>query len=59
MRHDLQDKYKVPLTSNQSSGFYTKDKISLDITKQTTYPKNKCPETKYAEEMIKTGLHFS
>ena len=59
MKNDLQDKYKVPLTSNQASGFYTKDKISLDITKQTTYPKNKCPETKYAEEMIKTGLHFS
>ena len=59
MKGDLQDKYKVPMTANQSSGFYTKDKVSLDITKQTTYPKNKCPETKYAEEMIKTGLHFS
>ena len=59
MANEVQDKYKQPLTSNQSTGFYTKDKISMDIGKQTAYPINKCPETKYAEEMIKTGFQFS
>ena len=59
MNNELQDKYKIPVTYNQSVGFYTKDKISLDIAKQPRKPINKCPETKYAEEMIKTGIHFS
>ena len=59
MNHELNDKYKIPMTFNQSVGFYSKDKVSLDITKQPRRPINKCPETKYAEEMIKTGIHFS
>jgi hypothetical protein len=33
MENELTDKYKLPLTFNQSVGFYTKDKISMDITK--------------------------
>lgn len=59
MNNDLNDKYKLPMTFNQSVGFYTKDKISTDIAKQPRRPINKCAETKYAEEMIKTGIHFS
>lgn len=59
MNNELQDKYKVPMTFNQSVGFFHKDEIQKDITKQNRYPINKCHETKYAEEMIKTGIHFS
>ena len=59
VENELQDKYKLPMTFNQSVGFYTKDEISKDIAKQPKYPNKKCSETKYAEEMIKTGIHFS
>lgn len=59
MNNDLQDKYKQPLTYNQSVGFRHNDEISMDITKQEKKPLRKCPETKYAEAMIKTGIHFS
>jgi hypothetical protein len=59
MNGQLQEKYKQPMTANQSTGFYTGDKISSDIGKMTSYPISKCPETKYAEEMIKTGTLFS
>ena len=33
MDKELNDKYKLPMTFNQSVGFYTKDKISMDIIK--------------------------
>ena len=59
MGNELQDKYKLPVTFNQSVGFYHNDEIGKEISKQPKYPINKCPETKYAEEMIKTGIHFS
>lgn len=59
VQNELQDKFKVPMTFNQSVGFYSKDKTSLDIIKQPRRPINKCAETKYAEEMIKSGIHFS
>jgi hypothetical protein len=59
MNVDLQQKYKVPLTFNQSVGFRHADEISKDISKQVRRPINKCHETKYAEAMIKTGVHFS
>ena len=28
MDHEVQDEYKLPMTYNQSIGFYTKDQIS-------------------------------
>ena len=59
MGNELQDKYKVPMTFNQSVGFRYNDEISKDITKQPNRPIVKCSETKYAEAMIKTGIHFS
>ena len=59
MNNDLQEKYKVPMTYNQSIGFRNNDEISKDIAKQPKKPIIKCPETKYAEAMIKTGIHFS
>jgi hypothetical protein len=58
MNGDLQDKYKIPMTFNQSVGFRVNDEISKDIAKQPRLPVKKCPETKYAEAMIKTGIHF-
>jgi hypothetical protein len=33
MENELQDKYKVPLTFNQSVGFRVNDQISVDICK--------------------------
>lgn len=33
MGNELQDKYKMPLTFNQSVGFYHKDEVSKEITK--------------------------
>ena len=59
MGGELQDKYKVPLTFNQSVGFHHKDPLQKEITQQERRPIRKCPETKYAEEMIKTGIHFA
>ena len=59
MDNELQDKYKLPLTHNQSVGFRVNDQISVDICKQPKMPVRKCPETKYAEAMLKTGIHFS
>ena len=56
MENNLEDKYKVPLTFNQSIGFKVEDPRNKDLIKQERHPINKCPETKYAEEMIKTGF---
>ena len=52
----LEDKYKVPITFNQSIGFKVQDERAQDLVKMDRHPINKCPETKYAEEMIKTGF---
>ena len=46
------------MTFNQSVGFKVKDETEKDIMKMDTYPKNKWGETKFAEEMIKTGFNF-
>ena len=59
MNNDLQGKYKVPMTSGQTTGFYHKDDLQKEITKQVNYPISKCPETKYADEMIRTGFLFN
>ena len=59
MGGEIQDKYKIPLTFNQSVGFHHKDPLQKEITMQERKPIRKCPETKYAEEMIKTGIHFA
>ena len=56
LAESLEDKYKVPLTFNQSIGFKVEDPRNKDLIKQERHPINKCPETKYAEEMIKTGF---
>ena len=59
MEGELQDKYKQPVTFNQTIGFHHKDPLQREITQQERKPIRKCPETKYAEEMIKTGIHFA
>ena len=56
MGNELEHKYKVPLTFNQSIGFKVEDPRNKDLIKCERHPINKCPETKYAEEMIKTGF---
>ena len=54
--HDLTDKFKTPMTFNQSVGFQCQDKQQLEVTKQDMHPIRKCDETKYADEMIRTGF---
>ena len=56
MNANLEDKYKVPVTFNQSIGFKVMDERNQDLIKMERHPINKCAETKYAEEMIKTGF---
>ena len=56
MGNNIEDKYKVPMTFNQSIGFKVEDPRNKDLIKCVRHPINKCPETKYAEEMIKTGF---
>ena len=56
MANDLEEKYKVPLTFNQSVGFNLKDERAMDIVKCERYPIVLCNETKYADAMIKTGF---
>ena len=58
MTGELQGKYKVPMTSSQGIGFYNKDEQQREISKQVGYPIHKCPETKYADEMIRSGFLF-
>lgn len=59
MRKDLQDKYKQPMTSSQSYGFLNKDEQQREISKMVSFPIRKCQETKFGEEMIKTGFLFN
>ena len=59
MTTDLQEKYKLPMTSSQTYGFLSKDEQQLEISKMVSFPIHQCPETKYADEMIKTGFLFS
>ena len=56
MGNNLEDKYKVPLTFNQSIGFKIDDPRNQDLIKMDRHPIYKCAETKYADEMIKTGF---
>ena len=56
MGRPVESKYKVPLTFNQSIGFKLDDPRSKDLLKMTGHGIVKCPETKYADEMIKTGF---
>ena len=53
---EVTDKYKLPMTSNQKNGFYLKDEQQQEIAKMTRYPVRKCQETKYADEMVRTGF---
>ena len=59
MNGELQDKYKQPITFNQTVGFHHSDPQQKEISITDRKPIVKCPETKYAEEMIKTGIHFA
>ena len=56
LQGEVTDKYKLPMTSNQKNGFYLKDEQQQEIAKMTRYPVRKCQETKYADEMVRTGF---
>ena len=38
MKKDLQDKYKMPMTSSQGIGFLTKDEQLKEISKMVSFP---------------------
>ncbi len=59
MTKDLQDKYKLPMTSSQTIGFFSRDEQQKEISKMVSFPIHQCPETKYADEMIRTGFLFA
>ena len=54
MANNLEEKYKVPMTFNQSIGFNVEDERNKDLIKMDRHPIVLCAETKYADEMIKT-----
>ena len=54
MGQNLEDKYKVPMTFNQSIGFKVEDERNKDLIAGPRHPIVLCAETKYADEMIKT-----
>ena len=56
MNGEVQGKYKLPMTSAQRTGFYVNDEQQREIAKMQTYPVRKCQETKYADEMVRTGF---
>ena len=56
MAKSTEDKYKVPLTFNQSIGFKVEDARNKALVKMERFPIVLCDETKYADEMIKTGF---
>ena len=50
------DKYKAPMTSNQTFGFQTYDANALKIPAVAEHRICQCDETKYAAEMVRTGF---
>ena len=56
MKNELEEKYKVPLTFNQSIGFKVNDERAKDLVKMERHPNKMCDETRYADAMIKTGF---
>ena len=56
MCNDTTAKYKVPITSSQANGFFVNDKNQKEIAKVNGHPIKKCFETKYADEMVRTGF---
>ena len=56
MGKNLDEKYKVPLTFNQSIGFKVEDERNKELVKMKRFPIVLCQETKYADEKIKSGI---
>ena len=56
MDNNLEEKYKVPLTFNQSVGFKVEDERNKELVKMERHPIVLCAETRYADAMIKTGF---
>ena len=56
MAKGLEEKYKVPLTFNQSIGFKVEDPRNKELIKIERHPIVLCDETKYADEMNRTGF---
>lgn len=51
--------YKKPLTYGQGYGFFDYDRVRKQpTTLQGTFYRPRCPETKYADDLIAGGHHF-
>merc|ERR1719436_1990402 len=50
LQKDPMDKYKAPMTEAQSVGWHEEEVFN------ERFPKSSCPETKYADDMIKCNL---
>ena len=59
MNGEVTGKYKLPMTSAQRTGFYVTDTQQQEIARGERYPVRKCQETKYADEMVRTGFLFN
>ncbi len=58
LAYEPTDKYKSAFTSSHVHGFKLKDDRELAYCGQPMHPKNSCHETRYAEEMIRTGFNL-
>ena len=56
IQHEVPDKYKAPITFNQSVGFHSRELEQMGIEVVTTHRIKQCNETKYAAEMVRTGF---
>ena len=53
------DVYKKPLTHGQGYGFFDYEKVRKQPTAtQAEFNRTRCPETKYADDLIAGGHHF-
>ena len=58
MQGEVQNKFKLPMTANQRTGFFVNDQQQRQIAEGPRHPVRKCQETKYADEMVRTGFLF-
>lgn len=52
--HEPQDKFRTPVTASQEIGWYARSKTKVDY-KAVDFAKTHCPETIYADEMVRNG----
>ena len=56
IKYELPEKFKAPVTSNQTFGFHTTDEKMMKIPTVTEHRIKQCEITKYAAELVRTGF---